>query len=223
MFSTRSLIAGAGLLAVAGCSTAVRPVVADTGPEQGCRHIPEGRGSLPACGIRSGDAGRQGRQHEYAVGQVFHRLRAMRRASHGDQVQPVPWNFANVGFGDPYPPYGYGYGYPIRLWQPVFLWLSLWLLPGLFRVWLRLWLWPIRLRLWWLPRLWRVSRRRRVPWRRGPSGSTISRLAVSENCSVSGQALACALFAYPPSVRYCRSSTHRMVGATGIEPVTPAV
>ena len=97
-------------LTLAGCAAAVTPVVAVPGPNKDAvafqKDEADCRGSA-AQAVSTAGANTNAKWSSYFSAY------AQCAAAHGDRVQPVPWNLANVGFGTPYPAYGYyGYGYP---------------------------------------------------------------------------------------------------------------
>ncbi len=99
-------------LALAGCATAVTPVVAVPGPSKDASTFQKDEADCRSTAAQAVPAAGANTNAKWAS---YFTAYAQCATAHGDHVQPVPWNLANVGFGSPYPAYagyGYGYGYP---------------------------------------------------------------------------------------------------------------
>ena len=108
MSVTRMLPVACATLALASCAAAVTPVVAVPGPTKDAATFQK---EDAACRGSAAQAVSAAGANTNAKWSSYFAAYAQCANAHGDHVQPVPWNLANVGFGDPYPPYGYGYGY----------------------------------------------------------------------------------------------------------------
>ena len=100
-------------LALAGCAAAVTPVVAVPGPNKDVSTFQKEEADCRSTAAQAVPSAGPNTNAKWAS---YFSAYAQCANAHGDRVQPVPWNLANVGFGTPYPAYagyyGYGYGYP---------------------------------------------------------------------------------------------------------------
>ena len=139
MFLSRMLPVACATLALAGCAAAVTPVVAVPGPN---KDVATFQKDETACRSDAAQAASPAGANTNTKWASYFAAYTQCANAHGDHVQPVPWNVANVGFGTPYPAYGgygyggygyggYGYGYPYG-YDPFFYGYPYGFYPGFF-------------------------------------------------------------------------------------------